>query len=260
MPINDTVFSSPINIPALLAEGPKQKTPADCVDSLFINFMFYAKAHWSYIASARAGGEALLAGTETQVPCGGIATALKILIEDKLHQHVDYITIPGYVWTKSSFPCFDTKVKGNVTKIESLAMFNEGCIFNEHYFIKCGGKFYDPCLNSTYATQNEAVRKTFTTAELIAKGRIMAGEDANTLLLFDGDVVVAGWQRGAWRIVKTNDLLKRITDKNDLLMISVRSSNRLLVDPARKASRKMFVAANRLTFWETEHNRAVIPL
>ena len=260
MPINDTVFSSPINIPALLQKGPKQKTPAECVDSLFINFMFYAKAHWSYIASARAGGEALLAGTETQVPCGGIATALKILIEEKLHLHVDYITLPGYIWTKASFLCFDSKVKGNVTKIESPALFNEGCIFNEHYFLKCGGKFYDPCLNSTYSVQNEAVRKTFTVAELIAKGRIMAGEDANTVLLFDGDVVVPGWQRGAWRIVKANDLLTRITDKSELMMISIKSSNRKLVDPARKASRKMFADAGRLTYWQTEHGRAVIKL
>jgi hypothetical protein len=260
MPIADIVFSSPIDIPALLAEGAKQKAPADCVDSLFINFMFYAKAHWSYIASARAGGEALLAGTETQVPCGGIANALKILIEEKLHLHVDYITIPGYVWTEASFLCFDSKVKGNVTKIESPAMFTEGCIFNEHYFLKCGGKFYDPCLNSTYSMQNEAVRKTFTVAEIIAKGRIMAGEGGNSVLIFDGDVVVPGWQRGAWRIVKANDLLRHIVDKNELMMISIKSSNRLLVDPARKASRKMFVAAGRLTFWETEHNRAVIPL
>lgn len=262
MPINDTIFSGPVDIPALLQGNPtlleRPKTPAECVGSLFINFMSYAKKHWSYIASAQAGGAALLAGTATQVPCGGIATALKLLIEDKLGLPVEYITISGYVWTKASYLSFDSKVKGNVTKIESPGIFTEGCLFNEHYFIKCGGKFYDPCLNSIYTDQNQAIRKHYIASELISKGKIMAGENANTLLLFDDKVTVPGWQRGAWRIVKVQEILRHVTDKSDLMLISIKSSNPQLVEAARKASRKMFSDAGRLAFWENEHRMAGI--
>ena len=146
MSIRETIFTGPVNIPKLL----ERKPAADCVDSLFANFMFYAKANWSYIASAQAGGEDLLNGTAKQVPCGGIATALKILIEDKLKLPATYVTKSGYVWTKDSYLSFDREVQGNVSRAESPFLFNEGCFFNEHYFIRCGAKFYDPCLDSVY--------------------------------------------------------------------------------------------------------------
>lgn len=256
MPIDDLIFSSPVDIPQLMVKD--KKTEAACVDSLFINFMYYAKEHWSYIASARAGGQDLLNGTATQVPCGGIATALKLLIEQKLNQHVDYITISGYLWTKPSFLCFDSKVKGNVSRAESPNLWNEGCVFNEHYFIKCGAKYYDPCLNSIYTAEKEAIRKHYAQGEVLSKGVVMAGENADSVLVFQGNVIVPGWQRGAWLIIKSGDLLRYVTDKNDLLAISKNLKTGNIAMAARKQSRKLFADANRLPFWVLEHQMAGI--
>lgn len=253
MAIKDDIFSSPVDIPKLLAKNTQKSA---CVDSLFTNFMAYAKVHWSYIASAQAGGTALLDGTATQVPCGGIATALKILIEEKLEQTVTYITKSGYVWTKPDFLSFDPKVKGNVSRAETPATYNEGCFFNEHYFIKCGAKYYDPCLNSIYNVENEAIRKQYTTAETISKGSVMTGLDQESVLVFRPTMLVAGWQRGAWLIVKERDVLRLVTDKNDLMNISKNLKTGKLALAAREASRKMFKDANRLEFWRNEHRSA----
>ena len=261
MTIKDQIFKSPIDIPGLLTgkemkEGPK--SPAACVDSLFINFMYYAKQHWSYIASSQAGGEALLNGTAVQVPCGGIANALKMLIEEKLQQQVSYITISGYVWTKPSYLSFDLKVKGNVSKAESPSLFNEGCFFNEHYFIKCGAKFYDPCLNSTYISQNDAIRKHYLPTESISRGSVMPGETVESVLVFQPNVIVSGWQRGAWLIVKERDILRYVTDKSDLMLISIKIKTGALAMAARKASRALFEREGRLEFWIQEHRKVGI--
>src|SRR4051812_10948199 len=110
MPIKDDIFKGPVEILKLRKKG---KSDADLVDSLWINFLHYAQNNWSYIASSSAGGVDLLAGTSDSAPCGGIATALKIMIEEYLHQNVEYITISGYVWTKPGFLSFDRKVSGN---------------------------------------------------------------------------------------------------------------------------------------------------
>lgn len=253
MGIKDDIFSSPVDIPSLLKKGT---APAACVDSLFTNFMYYAKAHWSYIASATAGGEALLNGSATMVPCGGIATALKMLIEEKLGQHVNYITISGYVWTKPSFLSFDPKVKGNVYRAQSPGLYNEGCFFNEHYFIQCNNKYYDPCLNSIYNNQTEAIRKRYAVSEILSKGSVMSGENNNSLLIFNPNVIVPGWQKGAWMIVNAVDVLRYVTDKHDLLLISTKLKTGPLAEAARKASRKLFADSGRLEYWKGEHAKA----
>lgn len=249
MTLKDQIFSSPVDIPKLLVT----KKPEACVDSLFTNFMYHAKQRWSYIASAQAGGADLLSGAATQVPCGGIATALKILIEDKLKLKADYITIPGYIWTKASFLSFDAKVKGNVSRAESPGLFNEGCLFNEHYFVKCGGKYYDPCLNSIYTQENESVRKRYAFTEIISKGSVMAGETTDSVLVFQPNTIVPGWQRGAWLIVKERDVLRYVTQKDDLMFISAKLKTGNLALAARKASRKMFADSNRLQYWISTH-------
>jgi hypothetical protein len=254
MAIKDDIFAGPVDIPALL----KKQSEASLVDSLFINFIYYAKHNWTYIASASAGGEALLDGSATQVPCGGIATALKILIEEKLHQKVDYITIPGYVWTNPTFLCFDPKVMGNVSRAETPNSYTEGCFFNEHYFIECNGKFYDPCLNSTYTTKYEAIRKSYNVADTIARGEVMKSDNPNSLLVFRKDVVVPGWQRGAWLIVRADQVLKYVTDKFVLKSISTKLKYGPLAEAARKASRKQFAEAGKLEQWQKDHISAGI--
>ncbi|HWB65136.1 MAG TPA: hypothetical protein VG603_16580 [Chitinophagales bacterium] len=255
MSAREDIWKGPVNMDELLKKG---KQPRELVDSLFTNFMYYAKRNWKYIASASAGGEALLNGTATQVPCGGIATALKMLIEEKLHQTVQYITISGYVWTKPNFLCFDQEVKGNVFRAEAPGVYNQGCFFNEHYFIQCNGKFYDPCLNSIYNTQNEAVLKHYNVNEIISKGAVMAGNEPNTLLVFRKELKVPGWQQGAWMIVNAANLQRYVTDKYDLLYISTKLKTGKAAEAARAASKKLFTDAGRLQTWKDEHTRAGI--
>jgi hypothetical protein len=251
MNIKDEIFSSPVNIPQLLNRNVKPA--AACVDDLFINFMYYAKKNWSYIASASAGGEALLNGTATQVPCGGIATALKYIIEEKLNQQVDYIRKASYVWTSPRFLCFDPKVRGNVARFESNMLYNEGCLFNEHYFIKCGNKFYDPCLNSIYMTEDQALLKYYNPADIITRGKIVRGMDSNSLLIMNENLSPTGWQKGAWMIVKERDILKIVRDKYDLLNLSCVLKTGGIALAARKASREMFIKEGRLSRWENDH-------
>ena len=255
MAIKDEISTTPINIPKLLVNS----RPEDLVDSLFTNFMYYAKANWNYIASARAGGEDLLSGEATQVPCGGIATALKILIEELLGLDVEYITLPGYVWTRADKLCFDRRVRGNVSKATSAQLYNEGCLFNEHYFIKCGDKYYDPCLDSIYERETDAVLKRYAPAEVISRGSIMAGLTDETLVVFNPDVVVPGWQRGAWVIVEEKNVLNYVTNKYDLLLISTKLKTGKLALKARKASKRLFSAENRLDKWRGDHRAAGIP-
>jgi hypothetical protein len=252
MSIKDTIFKGPVDIPTLRKEG---KSDAELVDSLWINFMHYARHNWHYIASSKSGGKDLLSGDSTSAPCGGIATALKMMIEEYLHQTVDYITISGYVWTKPEFHSFDSLVKGNVSRYESPLLFEEGCIFNEHYFIKCNGKYYDPCLDSTYRNEKEAVRKEYLFTEIIAKGEVMAGLTADSLVVFNKAVIVPGFTVGAWHLVKEKDIFKVVTDKAILLAISCSLKHGKIALKARQQSKQLYESAGRLEGWQNAHRK-----
>jgi len=202
----DDILAGPNPIAKLKKDGA---TDQQLADNLFVNFLFYAKRHWHYIASAQAGGEALLAGTATTVPCGGIATALKILLEQDLaipKTDVEYITISGYVWTKPQYLCFDPTVVGNVRDANGRDYHN-GCVFNEHYYLRCGAKYYDPCLSSNYANRDECVLMKPT---VLFKGEFMLSPDKQTVLMFRKDEKVNGWQQGAWMKFPTKEFRKHV--------------------------------------------------
>ncbi len=221
MTARQSILSTPVNIAALKSKGAP---PQQLADSVFTNFLYYAKRNWSYIASARAGGEDLLAGRATAVPCGGLAKALKMLYEEDLKipkTDVEYITIPGYVWTKPEYLCFDPKVQGNVRK-PGDKNYRNGCIFNEHYYLRCGTKFYDPCLSSTYAIRDACVEDKLI---VITRGEFLQTTDKQTMFFFCGDEMVPGWQRGAWMMFPTREIKKHI--KKDLLEKATKFSGAL---------------------------------
>ena len=53
MAIVDTILSTPVDIAALQADD---KTREALCDGAFTNLLYYAKVHWSYIASGSTGG------------------------------------------------------------------------------------------------------------------------------------------------------------------------------------------------------------
>lgn len=198
MAILDTILSTPVDTAALrAANAPLERL----LDGAFTNLLYYAKTNWSYTASAKAGGEALLAGTATAAPCGGIATALKLVFINGLgvpQDKIEYIRITGYVWTGPQYMCFDPKVRGNLRKLDGTDYAN-GCIFNEHYYLECEGKYYDPCLSTAYAVKNQSIKLQFRPLDTFsfAQGKMLATPDHQTCVLYMRNETVPGFN-GAW--------------------------------------------------------------
>lgn len=201
MAIMDTILSTPVDIAALRTTGaPLERL----LDGTFTNFLYYAKSNWSYVASATAGGEALLAGTAQAAPCGGIATALMRIYIDGLGidaADVEYKTVPGYLWTGPEYSCFDPKVYGNLRKLDGRD-YRNGCIFNQHYYLKCHGKYYDPCLSTTYRKEDESIKEKFQGGgtRVIVAGthrKILVTLDRKTVIMHMHQESVPGF-RGAW--------------------------------------------------------------
>ena len=200
MAIQDIILNTPVDIAALRADhAPVERL----LDGTFANLLYYAKTHWSYTASGSTGGEALLAGTHNSAPCGGIATALKRVFIDGLgiaDTDVEYIRVTGYVWTGPNYLCFDPKVQGNIRKLDGPKEYGNGCIFNEHYYLKCHGKYYDPCLSSVYAVKDQSIKEHFagTNAPMnLGNRKIIATADKRTCILYLPQEPVPGFQ-GSW--------------------------------------------------------------
>lgn len=198
MPIIDTILSTPVDVASLRADqAPRERL----LDGAFTNLLHYAKTHWSYTASSKAGGEALLAGTATAVPCGGIATALKLVFMNGLgvsEDDLEYIRITGYLWTGPQYLCFDPKVRGNLRKIDGND-YGNGCIFNEHYYLECNGKYYDPCLSTSYPVKNQSIKVQFKPLDTFPfpQGKMLVTPDHQTCILYMRNETVPGFQ-GAW--------------------------------------------------------------
>ena len=79
MAVRDEILKGPEDIAYLKEKGRKIDQLAD---ALFTNFMYYAKKNWQYEASSNKGGQDLLNGYTGPVPCGGIANALRIMLEE----------------------------------------------------------------------------------------------------------------------------------------------------------------------------------
>ena len=204
MAILDTILSTPVDIAALRTDGaPRERL----VDGAFTNLLHYAKSHWSYTASGSTGGEALLAGTATSAPCGGIATALKRVFIDGLgvsELDIEYIRVTGYLWTGPEYSCFDPKVLGNLRKLDSGKDYRNGCIFNEHYYLKCCGKYYDPCLSVVYLVPDQSIKQKNLKQYMIGTDRkMLVTQDKKLCILYMPDEPVAGF-KGAWAMFDTS--------------------------------------------------------
>jgi hypothetical protein len=208
MAIQDTILSTPVDIDALRkANAPLERL----LDGAFANLLFYAKTNWSYTASSSGGsGETLLAGTATAAPCGGIANALRLVFMNGLNvpkKDVDYITVSGYLWTGPTYLCFDPKVRGNLRRLDSPNEYNNGCIFKEHYYLKCGGKYYDPCLSVAYAVKDQSIKERFIHANgslvLGNNRRLLVTANQKTCILYMPQETVPGFQ-GAWAMFDTS--------------------------------------------------------
>jgi hypothetical protein len=259
MSVREDILKGPESIAHLQEKG---RSLTQLADGLFTNFMYYAKKNWQYQASSKKGGEDLLNGYTGPVPCGGIANALRVMLEElgvpKGALGVEYVTISGYVWTKPKYCCFDRAVVGNVRRVESPGIYSEGCMFSEHYFLKCYLKYYDPCLNAVYAEENDAVRLKTPITEVFTKGVLHPGDTPDTFLMFNPDEVVPGWVRGTWSIVRHDDIFKYVNDKYTLMAISTKLKHGKVAEKARKLSREMFNKEGRLQTWKEAHLKAGI--
>lgn len=200
MAILDDILKGPVDIAGLVKLN---KTRETLLDGAFANLLSYAKKNWSYTASAQVGGEALLAGTANAAPCGGIATALKLVFVNGLQvpvKEIEYIRVTGYVWTGPTYLCFDPKVTGNLRKLDAPGAYGNGCIFNEHYYLKCGDKYYDPCLSVSYVTRDQSIKEKFGGFNMMTIGtnrRFLVTANQQTCILYMPAEPVPGFQ-GAW--------------------------------------------------------------
>jgi hypothetical protein len=128
------------------------------VDLLFENFLQYASANWSYSAqSGKQTATDLLSGSGPKnVACGTLREGFKLLIRNELKLQADNEDINNYFISKPTLKCFDNKVSGNIGN-PSSGVFNLGCHFSTHYFVKSEGKYYDPCLSSIYSSATEPI-------------------------------------------------------------------------------------------------------
>jgi len=202
MAIIDTILSTPVNIDALKAKNSTQEM---LMNGAFTNMLYYAKSHWSYAASGQTGGQDLLNGTANTVPCGGIATALKLIFVNGLgipEKDVVNVTVSGYLWTGPTYTCFDPKVRGNLRNLNDRNYAN-GCIFNQHFYLKACGKYYDPCLSTSYNVKDQSILERFSGLRTAIVGvgaqgsKVMFTNDMKTGIAYLPNENVPGF-RGAW--------------------------------------------------------------
>ena len=203
MAILDTILSSPVDVAALRREGAVRER---LLDGAFSNLLHYAKTNWSYTASGNTGGQALLDGTATAAPCGGIATALKLVFINGLgipEGDIEYVRVTGYLWTGSEYTCFDPKVYGNLRRLDGPRDYRNGCIFNEHYYLKCG-KYYDPCLSVVYPVKDQSIKQKDLRQFMIGTNRkLLVTTDRKLCILYMPDEPVPGF-KGAWMMFDTS--------------------------------------------------------
>jgi hypothetical protein len=204
MAIMDTILTTPVDVQELRKAGAPLERQ---LDGAFSNLVSYASKNWQYTASGNTGGDALLAGTANASPCGGIATALRLVFINGLgvpDKDIEYIRITGYVWTGPTYLCFDPRVKGNLRKLDGRD-YGNGCIFNEHYYLKCNNKYYDPCLSTAYTARDQSIKERFGGKNSIGFGnrRMLVTPDQKTCILYIPGEPVPGFQ-GAWAMFDTS--------------------------------------------------------
>jgi len=153
----DTILQRPH--PIQLDKGLSQ------IEMLFANFCDYAKHHYKYSATKVTGSEGatllgLTAGMQKTVDCASLADAYILLANSALQLRVrcQRVTVGSHAvkWaTKAGSKCFDSSVVGNIRTQSGRYETVARCVFAEHYFVEIAGNYYDPCLLTTYNSQNE---------------------------------------------------------------------------------------------------------
>ncbi len=152
---------SPIALRVLQANGGGGQKD---VDVLFANFVGYAAANWTYETSSKSStSEGILndkEGAKAIVACATIGGAFKKLVEEYApkyatsNESLNSSNGKARFLVKPGLKCFDQRVIGNVGNhgAKSPQQFGVATYFPEHYFVKVGSKYYDPCLMATYMT------------------------------------------------------------------------------------------------------------
>lgn len=195
-------------------------SPAVLADALFENYLGYASANWDY--AAQPGGlraDTLLSGTgHKAVACGTLRDALKTMFREDLGRpDVKDADLNENFISKPDLHCFDSKVRGNLGNRGS-GTFNLGCHFSSHYFLACGGKYYDACLSTTYKSDQEPIfQKTLrvgTLTESVAGVRYAGIGRAAIILRVIPGKVLPGFG-SVWEILKLDEV-KKVFSGQDL--------------------------------------------
>ncbi len=141
--------------------------------TLFRNFCDYAQTHYTYSATKMRGSEGSLllayATTETRiVDCGSLACALSIMARDDLgltDASLECVGSSACIWaTREHSRCFDAAIAGNVRTAWNHFKLVGRCVFAQHWFVRAGGGYYDPCLLTTYEKPADAQAWSFDAA------------------------------------------------------------------------------------------------
>lgn len=204
VPVVQAILSRPTDIFQLRAQGASVQL---VVDRLFQNFITYARQHWQYVAKSNFGGDDLLAGRVTSVPCGGIAFAFRnILLAVVPSPRPTMARINTCFLTRHTCVCFDPLVQGNVRTRSGV--YSGSCIFSEHHFIQWGGLYFDPCMTSVYTTERGLVAENLVGIPRCSNLQVLvkSGPTRNDhLYLCDENTKPKGFG-GSWMMVKISDV------------------------------------------------------
>ena len=86
--------------------------------------------------------------------------------------------------------------------------YRNGCIFNEHYYLKAAGRYYDPCLSTSYERRDESIKEKFeaTLSFMVGPGlgrKFLVTRDRRTAIYYMPQENVAGFT-GAYAMFDCN--------------------------------------------------------
>lgn len=139
-------------------------------NAIFNEALDFARDYYDYktpdtTCSVRDGSELLTLdcttrGTRKIVDCAKLRKVLQLLFRSKGIPESESASadLNSKIWIMKDYPCFDSKIKGNVrkpgTKTDKADSYTEGTIFATHYFLKGPTKCYDLCMSSIYPSHD----------------------------------------------------------------------------------------------------------
>lgn len=215
MKARDAILTNKNDIPAMMRKTPRPDDQA-LADALFTNFIEYAAKNWQYnaINGANTAEDALNSSGVASLACGTIRDALKIMFKDVLGLIAQNEDINYYFITKPGLKNFDNRVTGNLFSETGQVL---GAHFSAHYFLKCGSKWYDPCLMAQYMTKEGPVHaKTLNVG--IPQSRSVHGlkkaGTGHSLTFFKLDQRPVPGFGSTWKTVKPKDLKAALTKQD----------------------------------------------